>query len=167
MTSSSQALGPPSTSVGPVGWLRHNLFGSIWSGLTTLVVGTVAVIALFLSVEWALTDARWDVVTGNLKLFLIGTYPFAEAWRVWLCLVALSVLGGLSASTYGGGAVRTLVSWLAAGQAILALLAAVSGLGPMVSFALVANAGLVWLAFIVGLRVPVPRRLLAIAWLVL
>jgi len=163
----SHALAPPSSTVGPIGWLRRNLFGSLWSGLTTVIVGAVLAFAVLAAIQWAITDARWSVITANLRLFLIGTYPFEEAWRIWLCLVLLSVLGGLSAGTYGGAAIRTLTSWLAAGQAILALLAGVSGMGPVVSFALVANAALVWVGYFVGRRRPLPRRALALAWLAL
>lgn len=160
-----EVLPPPSTSIGPTAWLRQNLFSSAINSILTIVLGA-ALVWLALQVgSWALTEARWGVVTSNLRLFLIGQYPMAEAWRIWLSLAMLSVLSGLSAGS-GGGAIRTLANWLAAGQLMLALLAFISELGVMVSVALVVNAALVWVAFFVSLRAGVPGRLLGIAWLI-
>lgn len=157
-------LPPPPDTVGPSAWLRQNLFGSWPSTIVTAVLGALLAILAALVIQWAL-NARWGVVTDNLRLFLIGQYPFEEAWRVWLALVLLSVLAGL-ASAIGGGAIRTLANWLAAGQAMLGLLALISGLGPHVAGALLVNATLVWLAFFVGLRWSVSRRYLTLAALV-
>ena len=57
-------------------WLRRNLFGAALDarrhhrrrrrarrGCSSLVV------------DWALTEARWGVITDNLRLFLVGQYP--------------------------------------------------------------------------------------------
>jgi general L-amino acid transport system permease protein len=160
-------LAPPVTSVGPIGWLHKNLFSTWYNALLTVLVGAVLVGLAIQVVQWTVAEARWGVVTANLRLFLIGLYPIEEAWRIGLSLASLSVLAGLSAAVYGGAAVRTLASSLAAGQAILAGLAAVSGLGPAVTFVLLLDAALVWTAFLVGLRRPVARRALALAWLAL
>ncbi|MEX2548472.1 MAG: amino acid ABC transporter permease [Chloroflexota bacterium] len=157
-------LPPPPDTVGPSAWLRQNLFGSWPSTIFTVVLGALLAMLAALVIQWVL-NARWGVVTDNLRLLLIGQYPFEEAWRVWLALVLLSVLAGL-ASAIGGGAIRTLANWLAAGQAMLGLLALGSGLGLHVAGALLVNATLVWLAFFVGLRWPVSRRHLTLATLV-
>lgn len=160
----AERLPPPPDTVGASAWLRQNLFGSWPSTIFTVVLGGLLAILGALVIQWVL-NARWGVVTDNLRLLLIGQYPFEEAWRVWLALVLLSVLAGLS-SAIGGGAIRALANWLAAGQAMLGLLALVSGLGPNVAGALLVNATLVWLAFFVGLRWPVSRGHLTLATLV-
>ncbi|MGI8928467.1 MAG: amino acid ABC transporter permease [Candidatus Limnocylindrales bacterium] len=161
----AERLPPPTQAIGLVAWLRRNLFGGwISSLITVLLAAAIAVFALAFA-NWAVNEARWGVVTENLRLFLIGRYPFDEAWRVWLSLMILSVLTGLSAGTWSGGAIRTLASWLAAGQALLAGLAAVSGMGPTVVIALLVNTGLVWLAFALSVRIAIPGRPLAIAWI--
>ena len=161
----AERLPPPSDVVGPRAWLRHNLFNTWLDTLLTLIVGSVLVLLVALVARWAVFDARWGVVTANLRLFLVGQYPFEEAWRVWLCLTALSVLSGLSAATNGGRALRTLASWLAAGQVLLAGLAIVSELGLVISVALLANAAIIWLAFVGAVRRPLPGRSLSILWL--
>jgi general L-amino acid transport system permease protein len=162
---SQEVLAPPSTSIGPAAWLRQNLFSSIFNSILTILLGAALIWLAFRIADWTLTEARWGVVTSNLRLFLIGQYPLAEAWRIWLSLAILSVLSGLSAGTYGGGAIRTLANWLAAGQLMLAVLAVISELGMVVTVALVVNAALVWVAFGLSLRMRVPRRLLAMSWL--
>jgi general L-amino acid transport system permease protein len=167
MSGQDSSLPPPTLALGPVGWLRQNLFSTWYNALLTIVLVAFLAPLLAVMLRWIVTEARWGVVTANLRLFLIGQYPFEEAWRIWLSLTMLSVLTGVSAGVYGGATVRTLAAWLAAGQALLAALAAVSGLGPTVVLALVANTALVWVAFLAvrwRLR-SVSHRLVGFAWL--
>jgi general L-amino acid transport system permease protein len=161
----AERLAPPVTTQGPVGWLRENLFSTWYNALLTVLVGGALAMVIAGLVRWAVAEARWGVVTANLRLFLIGLYPIDEAWRIGLSLAVFSVLAGLSAAVYGGSAVRTLAFSLAAGELLLAGLAAVSGLGPAVTFTLLLVAALVWTSFLVGVRRPIPRRALALAWL--
>ncbi len=161
----TEILPPPRRSIGPVAWLREHLFSTWYDAVLTIVLGAVLAIAALRVGEWVVSGARWGVVTGNLRLFLVGQYPFDLAWRIWLGLAMLSILAGLSAAIFGS-AVRTLALWLAAGQLLLAGLAAVSGLGPVVTGLLVLSAAFVAATFALGLRRPVARRPLVIAWLV-
>jgi general L-amino acid transport system permease protein len=161
----AETLPPPRTTLGPVAWLRENLFSGWLSSLVTVLVAA-ALAWLVVSIGgWAVTEARWSVITDNLRLFLIGQYPAEQAWRIWLALTVLSVLGGLSAGVYGR-ATRALAVTLSACQALLALLVLVSPLGLAAAAALLANAALVWVAFAGTLRVDVPRRGVTVAWLV-
>jgi general L-amino acid transport system permease protein len=164
MTADTDRLPPPSDAVGLRAWLRTNLFPSWASSVLTVVLGALLLLVVLLAAEWVIA-ARWGVVTQNLRLFLIGQYPFDQAWRIWLALAGLSALAGLTAAR-SGGAVRILAVWLAAGQSLLALLMLVSGLGPVAAGALVVNAALVFIAFYLAVRRPVPRRVLTMGWLV-
>jgi len=161
----AETLAPPRISIGPLAWLRQNLFSTWYNALLTIVMAGILTLITIAIGQWALTEARWGVITSNLRLFLIGQYPADQAWRIWLSLAILSVLAGLSAGRFGR-ATRTLANSLAAAQLILAALAAVSGLGPVVTVALLFNAAAVWAAFVASLRRPVSRRALVIAWLV-
>jgi general L-amino acid transport system permease protein len=158
-------LPPPTSTVGRRAWVRQNLFNNWYNSLLTIVLGAFIVVVTVLVLRWALFDARWGVVGSNLRLFLIGQYPFTEAWRVWLALLAISVMTGLAVASNRGGAIRALASGLAAGQAILGVLAAVSGMGLVVAGALLFNGVMVWLAFAAGTRVSLSRRVLTLAWL--
>ena len=160
----AERLPPPVTVVGPVAWLRQNLFSSVFSSIATIVLGLVLLLVAVAVGNWVLTEARWGVITANLKLFLVGLYPLEEAWRVWLSLTLVSVLAGLTAGAQRGLVVRTLATWLAAGQVLLAILALISALGVVPALALAANAALVWVAYFGGLRRRVSGRLLAVGW---
>ena len=161
----ADTLPPPRTVVGPIAWLRENLFSGWVNSLVTVAIAALLVwLALNIS-GWVLTEARWSVVTDNLRLFLIGQYPADQAWRIWALLAILSVLGGLSAGLLGQ-ATRALAITLSACQLLLAALLLASPLGVVWAGALVLNAGLVWLAFFAGLRRLIARRPLLGAWLV-
>src|SRR3990172_3137136 len=108
-------LPPPIGIVGPIGWLRQNLFSSPASSLVTLALGAVLALVAFELGRWAWSEARWGVVTANFRLFLIGQYPLEAAWRLWLSLFVVSTLSGLSAGT-AGGTIRPLATRLAAGH---------------------------------------------------
>jgi general L-amino acid transport system permease protein len=159
----TDTLAPPRASIGPVAWLRKNLFSSVVSSLmTVLMTGLLLAVVIGIG-QWALSEARWDVVTRNLRLFLIGQYPANQAWRIWLSLLILSGLSGLSAGVFGR-TTRSLAVALSAFQAILAGLTAVSSVGPLIVVGFVVNAALVWVGMVAGLRRLVPRRALTIAW---
>ena len=155
---------PPVRTIGLAAWLRANLFSSWMSSLVTILVGLVVAYVGLLVLQWMI-NARWEVVTENLRLFLMGQYPIEHAWRIWLALAGLSLLTGLTAAS-AGGPTRALATWLAAGQAMLGLLMLDSPMGTVAALATMANAGLLWLAFVVALRRPVPSRALGSAWLV-
>jgi general L-amino acid transport system permease protein len=154
---------PPSTEVGALGWLRHNLFNSVPSGIATFIVLVALVLATLAIVEWVF-EARWGVITTNMRLFLVGRYPEDEIWRVATTVVVLSLLSGLSAGTWRSGAVRSMAIMLAAGQLALAVLVFVSGLGLVATAVLTANAILTYGSMLVARRWPVPRRWLLIGW---
>jgi len=155
---------PPITVVGPLAWLRQNLFSGWVNGLITVLIGAALAWLLLQIGQWAVTEARWSVVTNNLRLFLIGQFPADQAWRVWLNLAILSVLAGLSAGVYGQST-RALAVTLAACQLILAALVILSPLGIVPTLALALNAAFVFGAFVIAVRGLVPRRAVAIGWL--
>ena len=101
MATVSEVIRPPRTSVGVPGWLKENLFSTWYNALLTFgSLGLVYVVLRGL-VTWGLTRARWDVVTTNLTLFLIGPFPRDQAWRVWACVIVVILLGGLSLVVWG------------------------------------------------------------------
>ena len=161
----TEILAPPATSVDPVAWLRKNLFSSVLSSLMTLLMGALLMWLAINVGQWALSEARWDVVSRNLRLFLIGQYPVDQAWRLWASLLLLSVLSGVSAGAFGH-TIRVLAVAVSAVQALLEAVMAVSPVGPLITVGMLANAAVVWAGMVVGYRQIVPRRALVIAWLV-
>ena len=98
----TQDIKPPANTKGPGRWLKDNLFNTWYNTLLTCL----ALVFLFLAFKgfltWAFTEAKWDVIPANLRLFLVGSYPQAQIWRVWCAIYMLSVLIGLSAGIWGG-----------------------------------------------------------------
>ena len=90
----------PVTSLGPVKWVRKNLFNNWYNSLLTII--GFAVIARFLYglVGW-LISANWDPITTRPLLYAVGQYPLEEIWRVGLSVMVVSFLMGLSWATWG------------------------------------------------------------------
>ena len=162
MATDSQELERPRTSSSPLRWLRRNLFNS-WANslLTILCLGLIYLVVSGL-LRWALTTARWGVITTNLRLFMVGRYPIDQVWRVSVCVLLISFLMGLSWGAWGG-VVRSFAVALAAGCAALALVP----FSLSVRLWLVGNLVLIIVAFLVVHFLPSRgwKRGALIAWL--
>jgi general L-amino acid transport system permease protein len=115
---------PPPTEVGLWGWFRKNLFSTWYNVLLT--AGAIALVYLVLrsALPWIFGEARWEVVTTNIKVFLVGRYPAAEVWRI---ILSLGIVAALAICTWAfrrvGGVMRWLVAaWLLSVPAIGVLL---------------------------------------------
>ena len=161
----TETLRPPRTKIGVVGWLRQNLFSGIVSSVFTIALAVAIGWVVLQLGTWVLTEARWEVITNNLRLFLVGRYPGEETWRIWVAMLILSVLAGLSGGVFGQVS-RVLAITLSAIQLLLALLMLPSPIGFTAVAAYGFNAAIVWVAMAVAMRSPVPRRPLVAAWLI-
>ena len=104
--------GPPAVTTGVVGWLRLNLFSSVWNAILTVLALALIVSVLpglvdwaFVSAIWATDDPRvckeadgacWAFVHEKYRLILFGRYPFDEQWRPLLGIFVLVVTIGIS-----------------------------------------------------------------------
>ena len=86
--------------------MRKNLFGSPRDITITVVAGAIAIVSGFFILKFVLVDANWLVVTENLRLFFLGTYPQSEEWRVWIPLIFFIILLGATFGSYGGSIKR-------------------------------------------------------------
>jgi len=105
----AQMMRPPRPSVGPIGWLRANLFSS-WANTLLTVFGLWLIYSVVTGViEWAVVSAVWTgedggacsvsgagacwpFITAKFGQFMYGRYPDAERWRVDLTY-ALALAG--------------------------------------------------------------------------
>lgn len=87
---------PPRLAVGPLAWVRKNLFSTWYNALLTLGFAWLLVEAAQSVYAWSITEARWGVIEANITLFTIGQYPREELWRIWLIIYLLAGLVGLS-----------------------------------------------------------------------
>ncbi len=102
----TQEIKPPVSTKGPARWLKNNLFNTWYNALLTCL----ALVLLFFAFKgfliWAFTEAKWGVIPANFRLFMVGSYPQEQMWRVWSAIYILSVLIGLSAGLWGGLVLR-------------------------------------------------------------
>ncbi len=93
---------PPIASVGPLGWIRRNLFDGWFNSLLTIVVLSVLWSVLPPLFRWLVTDAVctgtaedcrdasgacWAFITENYRFILFGFYPYESHWRPALAIV--------------------------------------------------------------------------------
>ena len=103
---------PPLTEAGAIGWLRKNLFSSLFNIVLTLLCALLVVWIVPPMVKFLLIDAVWDgasridclpspqrpevgacwaFVIERLGFFTYGFYPFEERWRVDLFFALLAI----------------------------------------------------------------------------
>jgi general L-amino acid transport system permease protein len=156
-----QTLPPPRLSIGPLAWLRKNLFSTWYNALLTLLAMAAVVLLLRSVLDWSTSQARWGAITSNITLFLIGQYPREQLWRIWADIYALAALVGFSWGLWKD-AIR--------GFALI-------GIGVLLGAALLSIPTDVWsnwagaalvlaLAYPVARRVPAVRRAVAIGWVI-
>jgi general L-amino acid transport system permease protein len=87
---------PPRLNVGPLAWLRKNLFSTWYNALLTVAALWLLYAILKPAILWSQTEARWGVIEANLTLFMVGQYPREALWRIWLIVYWLAALIGLS-----------------------------------------------------------------------
>jgi general L-amino acid transport system permease protein len=101
------AMKPPVTRVGVLGWVRANLFSSVFNSFLTLVTiyflwkiipGLIR--WAFIDSSWTTTGAGcreaggacWSVVTNNLRFIIFGFFPYEWQWRPLLAMIILFAL---------------------------------------------------------------------------
>ena len=102
---------------------------------TLLSVGILALIiwVIWSTASWLILGADWGVVTQNLPLFAVGSFPVNERWRpvVWLSLLCLiTAITLLQPTIPGRWRINGLVlSWCWLAMLPIGLLLLAGGLG--------------------------------------
>jgi len=155
-------LPPPSERYSALAWLRKNLFNTWYDALLTLATLYFLVAGGRGFLTWVFTQARWAVITTNLRLFMVGQYPAIYIWRIWLCIGALAFIIGVTWSIWLYG--RRLPGLLLA-VLPFALMLLPAALTNRMALAAVGVAGLA--GFGVGrLNPAVTRRAAPIVWVI-
>ncbi|GAB4367375.1 MAG: amino acid ABC transporter permease [Elainellaceae cyanobacterium] len=87
---------PPVSHVGPIAWLRKNLFNNWFNSVLTILIllGLFNILRSFL--VWATTAAQWQVIPANLPLYFAGRFPADQYWRLWVLLAMIATLAGVT-----------------------------------------------------------------------
>lgn len=136
-TSQPVAIKPPAIEIGIVGWLRKNLFSSVWNTLLTLAAAYVLFITIPPILDWGIlravwwsetsaackvegAGACWAFIVDKHRLILFGTYPYDEQWRSLVTMVVLLALIVASCNRHFWN--RWLLAWWFAGLVVSGVL---------------------------------------------
>lgn len=162
---------PPAAQVGAIAWVRKNFFGGWFNTLLTLIVGFILLRTLINFVSWAFNGAKWQVIPVNLPLFFAGRYPANERWRLWLIVVLISLLAGLTWGMIGRNSAKLFSRPVLIGAAIVAVLAVIEPAPVFYKLLIIGAEALVfagaWIGRSVGRAKPKLANWLPLSWLVL
>ncbi len=95
MTASAPALARPTA----IEWAKKNLFNNWWSGLVTVIAIPVLAYIAYRVILFVFVNAQWEAVTRNLTLFMQGTFPREEQWRLIAQTLLFALAFGVGAGT--------------------------------------------------------------------
>ena len=101
-TNPNSRILPPPDPPGLVKWLKDNLFSSWFNSLLTIISILIIYFLLGSAIRWLITTADWRPVTEAPLLYVIGSYPREEMWRVGLSITIILFLLGASWGKWGG-----------------------------------------------------------------
>ena len=102
-----EAVKPPVTSVGIIGWMKANLFNGWFNSLLTIITLFFLWKIISLFVRWAFFEsvwnttgavcreasgACWSIIATNLRFILFGFYPYDQQWRPLIAILILCCL---------------------------------------------------------------------------
>ena len=163
MTQTSVAPLPRSLQ-SPWQWAKKNLFGSWFNSLLTVICVWLLYQLVTNVWIWATTKAQWEVVSSNLRLFLVGLYPVEEFWRLWCILAIAGSLAGISWGLWGRFS-RFVAIAISSLSIALAILLPVDGISKILTLLI---SGAIAIGFLIGQqckRFELSSLILAIAWL--
>jgi len=102
--SRAEVLPPVIERIGPLAWLRHNLFSTWYNTLLTFLVLWLLYVTLVPFLEWAVLNATlsgeskadcpaegacWALIRVRFGQYMFGLYPEDQRWRVVLAFAIL------------------------------------------------------------------------------
>lgn len=78
-----------------VRWIRRNLFSTPLNIALTLVLGAGIVYLIYLLIGF-LATSNFEILRVNLALFMVGSFPRTQLWRVVVAMLLLAIMLGLA-----------------------------------------------------------------------
>lgn len=85
-------------------WAAHRLFPNIRSGILTVILIPLLGYMAYRAFLFVAVNGQWEVVERNLTLFMQGTFPRDEQWRIVAQIVLLALAAGIGAGTASASA---------------------------------------------------------------
>ncbi len=149
-------------------WVRKNLFNSWFNSLLTIISLVLIYLVVSGLLRWIITQADWEPVRNFPFLYLVGSYPRDQLWRVGLLLAIYSLMVGMSWRKWSG-IMRVLALTYAGFFVVLAFWPNPEPPIPPIELwmrvALLANLGIIALGYWIGGSRKLNPRILLTAWL--
>lgn len=91
---------PPLLVVGPLAWIKKNLFNTVYDTALTLMVTLVMGTIIVSFVSWTVGQANWYSINFNLRLLMVGRYEPAAEWRVTIVVLLTAFTIGLALAAW-------------------------------------------------------------------
>ncbi|MFQ5543792.1 MAG: amino acid ABC transporter permease [Nitrospiria bacterium] len=73
-------------------WIKTSLFSSWINTVLSLISLILFFLIVIPMVEFVFYNANWRVIADNFHLFLVGSYPKEQLWRIFLSIALLAVM---------------------------------------------------------------------------
>ncbi|MBZ0277487.1 MAG: hypothetical protein K8I60_15180, partial [Anaerolineae bacterium] len=93
---------PPLLAVGPLAWIRNNLFSSWLDALLTFLGIGFIITILTTFFQWSINQADWFSVIFNIRQFMVGRMETMADWRVALLVLLVAFATGLAWTAWSG-----------------------------------------------------------------
>ncbi|AFY54503.1 neutral amino acid ABC transporter membrane protein [Rivularia sp. PCC 7116] len=80
--------------------MNKNLFNTWYNSLFTIICLVIIFFFGWNLLNWIFTQAQWQVIEANLRLFMVGRYPQSFYWRVWISSLIASTLTFLTVGVF-------------------------------------------------------------------
>src|ERR1044071_2835655 len=91
---------PPLLAVGPLAWIKKNLFNTVGDALLTLIVLFIVGAAGVSFVTWTVGQANWYAINFNLRLLMVGRYEPQYEWRVNVVVLLTAFTIGMALAAW-------------------------------------------------------------------
>jgi general L-amino acid transport system permease protein len=88
----------------PVDWVRSRLFKNWWSGVVSVVLLPIVLYGGYRALRFFFITGQWEAVQVNLALFMQGTFPRDQQWRLVAQIIIFALAFGVGIGTASAGA---------------------------------------------------------------
>jgi general L-amino acid transport system permease protein len=98
------AVARPGSSAPTLGWIKERLFPNVASGVVTVLLIPLLVYMAYRAFLFVAVNGRWEVIRRNLTLFMQGTFPRDEQWRILVQILFMAFAVGVGTATASAAA---------------------------------------------------------------
>ncbi len=91
---------PPLLAVGPLAWIKKNLFNTVGDSILTIVVLFIVGSVGVSFVTWTVGQANWYAINFNIRLLMVGRYEPEADWRVTIVVLLTAFTIGMALAAW-------------------------------------------------------------------